>query len=171
MPGRSRSLQVPVAAGMAAATAVTVGAFWIALTHMPAIDPAPVEAIRTALRWLVLSGACLLAGIALTAAHRFSSPEAIDGGSPAGDDRLTRLLRYNRNTAEQLLLVAVAWPALAATHPPAAVALIPPLAGLFVAGRLAFGLGYRSPPVRAMGFGLCFYPTVALFGWLIAALT
>lgn len=155
---------------MAAAAAITVGAFWIGLTHMPAIDPAPVEAIRAALRWLVLPGACLLAGIALTASHRFSSPEAIDGSSPEADARLALLLRYNRNTAEQLLLVAVAWLALAATHPPAAVALVPLLAALFVAGRLAFGFGYSSLPVRALGFGLGFYPTIALFGWLIAAL-
>jgi uncharacterized protein involved in response to NO len=46
--------------------------------------------------------------------------------------------------------------------------LVPVLAALFCAGRLLFWLGYeRGAAARAVGFGLTFYPSLAVL--IIAA--
>jgi hypothetical protein len=42
------------------------------------------------------------------------------------------------------------------------------LTSLFLLGRVLFWAGYHyNPYVRAFGFGITFYPTVAVYLWLI----
>ena len=41
------------------------------------------------------------------------------------------------------------------------------LTALFLLGRVLFWIGYHYPYVRAFGFGITFYPTVAVYLWLI----
>ena len=46
--------------------------------------------------------------------------------------------------------------------------LYDPLTALFLLGRVLFWIGYHyNPYLRAFGFGITFYPTVAVFLWLI----
>jgi hypothetical protein len=45
---------------------------------------------------------------------------------------------------------------------------LPILTMLFVLGRILFWTGYhKNPHLRAFGFGLTFYPTVAVYIWFV----
>ena len=74
--------------------------------------------------------------------------------------------RVLRNTTEQAVLAALAWPALAIQLAPTQAGLFPALAVSFLIGRVAFALGYaKGAAGRAFGFGLTFYPTVVVVIW------
>lgn len=160
--------QLLTLAGMAAATVVCLTAIWLAARQPLAGPPqSAASALVLAVRWLLAPGFCLFAGIGVTANRRFFSPEAIDGGRPAADHFLEINLRYNQNTLEQTVLAAIAWTGLAVAVPERSAALIPVLAGLFVAGRLSFWIGYLMAPwARAFGLALTFYPTAGTLVWL-----
>jgi hypothetical protein len=137
------------------------------LGHGPAVDPGTAERLALAWRWMLAPALTLLAGIGLTANRRFFSPQQIDGGEAPAGSAFDINLRYNRNTLEQTVLAAVAWSGLALTLRPQDLSLIPALAGLFVAGRITFWLGYLYAPwARAFGLGLTFYPTAVALVWL-----
>jgi hypothetical protein len=140
----------------------------LALDAPPPVVEAGIEGrLALAVRWLLVPGLCLLAGIGFTASRRFFSEEAVDGGAPASRGAFEINLRYNMNTLEQTVLAAIAWTGLALALPAPDLGLIPALAGLFAAGRAAFWLGYLYAPwARAFGLGLTFYPTVAALVWL-----
>jgi hypothetical protein len=45
---------------------------------------------------------------------------------------------------------------------------LPILTALFVLGRILFWVGYHKHPyLRAFGFGITFYPTVAIYIWFV----
>ncbi|MEO8115589.1 MAG: hypothetical protein ABI655_14475 [Phenylobacterium sp.] len=160
--------QVLIALGMLAAVIACLAAASIAL-RSPAIlvMEGPAERLVFAVRWLLVPGLCLLAGVGLTANRRFFSAAAIDGGRPVDDGSFEINLRYNQNTLEQTVLAAVAWTGLALALPASQLNLIPAMAGLFAVGRAAFWLGYLAAPwARAFGLGLTFYPTAAALVWL-----
>lgn len=76
--------------------------------------------------------------------------------------------RFILNTFEQFTayLVAIAIVALYSSAEEARA--LPILTMLFVLGRILFWIGYhKNPYLRAFGFGLTFYPTVAVYIWFV----
>ena len=119
-----------------------------------------------ALKWEVVAALCLLAGVAKIANRRFFIPEAIDG-APTPSIEIDR--RYIQNTLEQLILAMVAHLALVTIVAPESIRVIAVLVTLFVIGRVTFWIGYHySGPARAFGSGTTFYPTVAVYVFLLS---
>lgn len=159
--------QVLVAIGMAVA-AIVVFFAWTGPLH-PHVDIGddPSARLAFAAKWLLVPGFALIAGIVMVANRRFFVADAIDGTRTPASNSLEINLRYNQNTLEQTVLVAIAWPVLALYLPAGQLGLIPVLAVLFAFGRAAFWIGYLIAPwARAFGFALTFYPTVAAYIWL-----
>ena len=97
--------------------------------------------------------------------RRFFIPEAIDGAL-APSIEIDR--RYLQNTLEQLVLAIVAHLALVTIVAPESIRVVAVLVMLFVIGRVTFWIGYHySGPARAFGFGTTFYPTVAVYVFLL----
>jgi hypothetical protein len=159
-----------VLAGMVAAAVFSV-AFFEAVFRMTDIGLNPHEAIgisirlEYALKCEVFAALCMLAGVAKIANRRFFIPEAIEG-NPAPSIEIDQ--RYLQNTMEQLVLALVAHLALVTIVAPESIRAVAILVMLFVIGRIAFWFGYhRSGPARAFGFGATFYPTVAVYAFLL----
>jgi hypothetical protein len=76
--------------------------------------------------------------------------------------------RFILNTVEQFILYFIGNAGLALYCPPQEARALIVLTALFVLGRILFWVGYHyNPYVRAFGFGITFYPTVAVYFWLI----
>ena len=89
------------------------------------------------------------------------------GRAPKPNSALDINTRFILNTFEQFTLYFVANAGLAMYCPPEEARTLPLLTVLFVIGRMLFWVGYHyNPYVRAFGFGITFYPTVAVFVWL-----
>ncbi len=163
-----RQKQVLIFVGMLAAVAVCLGVGLYLDWGAP--DPAPVgagERLAFAVRWLLIPGLALVAGIGMTANQRFLSADAIDGERRVERKSFEINLRYNQNTLEQFALAAVAWGGLALALPVDQLGIIPRLAILFGVGRAAFWLGYLYAPwARAFGMGLTAYPSFVALVWL-----
>jgi hypothetical protein len=166
---RLTSSQRGVAIGAAAALIATL-AVLAAAALMPAPDPG--DRLRLFTLCGLAPALALAIAIARLAQHRFTTPDDIDGsGLTGGTERAKILQALLQNTLEQgvLALPVYGWWALAG--PPAALAVVPAAAGLFLLGRVLFFGGYtRGAAGRALGFGLTFYPTVALLAAAIVAL-
>jgi hypothetical protein len=120
-----------------------------------------------ALRWMLLPGVCLLAGV-IVAGRRGFVPDAIDGTRTPASLSLEINLRYNQNTLEQVVLACIAWINLAITLPIEQLTLIPAMASLFAVGRGAFWIGYLLHPMsRAFGMVLTVLPTIGAYVWLL----
>ena len=88
-------------------------------------------------------------------------------GDPAPSIEIDR--RYIQNTLEQLILAIVAHLALVTIVAPESIRAVAVLVMLFVIGRVTFWIGYHySGPARAFGFGTTFYPTVAVYVFLLS---
>jgi predicted small integral membrane protein len=162
--------QRKVLAGMAAAVVFSVAFFELAF-RMTAIDLTPPGGTETAwrieyaLKCEVFAALCLLAGIGMIANRRFFIPAAIQG-DPTPAIEIDR--RYLQNTLEQLVLAIVAHLALATIVAPESIRAVAVLVMLFVIGRVTFWIGYhRSGPARAFGFATTFYPTVAVYAFVV----
>jgi len=163
--------QKKVLAGMAAASVFSVVFFEVVfrLTDFGLTPPGGIETswrLEYALRWEVLAALCMVAGVAMIANRRFFIADAIEGGtSPAIEiDR-----RYLQNTLEQLVLAIVAHLALVTIVAPESIRAVAVLVMLFVIGRVTFWIGYHhSGPARAFGFATTFYPTVAVYVYLVS---
>lgn len=161
--------QRKVVAGAIAAV-VFIVAFVETVFRLTAIDltlPGGTEMWRLeyVLKCEVFAALCLLAGVGRIANRRFFTPEAIGGGeSPSIElDR-----RYVQNTLEQLVLAIVAHLALVTIVAPESIRVVAVLVMLFVIGRATFWIGYhRSGPARAFGFATTFYPTVAVYAFVV----
>jgi hypothetical protein len=165
--------QRKVLAGMAAASAFSA-VFFAAVFRLTAIDVAPAGGIETswrieyALKCEVFAALCLLAGVARIANRRFFRPDAIAGGA-APSVEIDQ--RYLQNTLEQLVLAIVAHLALVTIVAPESIRAVAVLVMLFVIGRVTFWIGYHySGPARAFGFGTTFYPTVAVYVYVVSRL-
>ena len=156
-----------IALGMLAAMAACLAGWRLGLGHGPAADPGTAARLALAARWMLVPGLCLLVGLGVTANRRFLSEGQIDGGGAPAGSAFDINLRYNLNTLEQAVLAAIAWSGLALGLKSENLSLIPVLAALFGAGRLAFWIGYLIAPwARAFGLGLTFYPTAVALVWL-----
>lgn len=107
-----------------------------------------------------------LAAIAVVAAQRLNATY-FSGGYVKRDCALDINSRFIQNTFEQFMLFIVGSAALALYLHPADAKTVPMLAALFLAGRGLYWWGYhRNTYVRSFGFGVTFYPTVAVYAWL-----
>jgi hypothetical protein len=166
-----RGVLLGMASAVLFALAFVAGAFALGVFTAPTV-PTRAGRVVWALGCDVFAALALLAGIARVAAARFFGDE-IDGSLPPR----ARALEIDRavlaNTVEQLVLLVFAHVGLALALPDRALPVIPILVALFLVGRVTFWLGYRrSPPARAFGFGVTFYPTAAalLYAvWRLAA--
>lgn len=107
-----------------------------------------------------------LAAVVVTAAQRLN-PAYFSGGQVKCDSALDINARFIQNTFEQFMLFLVGSAALALYVLPADAKTVPVLAAMFLAGRVLYWWGYhRNTYVRSFGFGVTFYPTVAVYTWL-----
>ena len=106
-------------------------------------------------------------GICIVAAQRLD-PSMWVGRVAKPNSALDINTRFILNTFEQFTAYFVANAGLAMYCPPEEARSLPLLTMLFVMGRILFWIGYhKNPYLRAFGFGITFYPTVAAFAWLI----
>lgn len=76
--------------------------------------------------------------------------------------------RFILNTFEQFTAFLVAIAVVALYSPAEGARALPILTVLFLLGRTLFWIGYHSHPyLRAFGFGVTFYPTVAIYIWFV----
>jgi uncharacterized MAPEG superfamily protein len=105
--------------------------------------------------------------ICIVAAERLD-PNMFVGRTPKPNSALDINTRFILNTFEQFTAYFVAHCGLALYSPPDEARTMPILTILFIMGRILFWIGYhRNPYLRAFGFGLTFYPTVAAYAWLM----
>jgi uncharacterized membrane protein YecN with MAPEG domain len=162
--------QKKVVAGAVAAVVFSL-AFFEVIFRMTDIGLNPHEAIGIsvrlgyALKCEVFAALCLLAGVGRIANRRFFLPDAIEGG-PSPSIEIDE--RYLQNTMEQFVLAFAAHLALVTIVAPESIRVVAVLVMLFVIGRITFWFGYhRSGPARAFGFATTFYPTVAVYVFLL----
>lgn len=106
-------------------------------------------------------------GICIVAAQRLD-PNMFVGRMAKPNSSLDINTRFILNTFEQFTAYFVAHAGLAVYSPPDQARALPILTALFVLGRILFWIGYhRNPLLRAFGFGITFYPTVAAYAWLV----
>ena len=168
------STQKGVARGMAAAVVFAVGVFAFAyVVQWPNFPGQTSVALRLKLAaWAALApAAALFVCIARLAKHRFTTPQDIHGSAlTEGTERAKLLQALLQNTLEQAVLAIPVYLATALVFPPRLLPLVAAAAALFVVGRIAFFRGYAAgAPSRAAGFGLTFYPSVALLVSVVAA--
>jgi len=114
--------------------------------------------------------AVLLLCIARLAKHRFTTPQDIHGSAlTEGTERAKLLQALLQNTLEQTVLAFPVYLAASLVFPARFLPMVAAAAALFVVGRIQFFRGYaRGAPSRAAGFGLTFYPSVALLISVVA---
>jgi MAPEG family len=121
---------------------------------------------------LVLKGAVFallpgVIGICIVAAQRLD-PEMWVGRIAKTNSALDINTRFILNTFEQFTAYFVANAAVSLFTPAEEARSLPILTMLFVLGRILFWIGYhKNPYLRAFGFGITFYPTVAVYIWLV----
>ena len=105
--------------------------------------------------------------ICIVAAQRLD-PSMWVGRTAKPNSALDINTRFILNTFEQFILYFIGNAGLALYCPPEEARTLIILTALFLMGRVLFWVGYHyNPFVRAFGFGITFYPTVAVFLWLI----
>ena len=163
--------QRKVVAGAIAATVFCVAFFEVVfrLTDFGLTPPGGIDVsfrLTYALKCEVFAALCLLAGVGAIANRRFFLPDAFAGG-PSPSIEIEQ--RYVENTLEQLVLAIVAHLVLVVVVPDDSIRAVAILVMLFVIGRATFWLGYHiSGPARAFGFATTFYPTVAVYVYVVS---
>lgn len=105
--------------------------------------------------------------ICIVAAQRLD-PSMWVGRTAKPNSALDINTKFILNTFEQFILYFIGNAGMALYCPPEEARSLIILTGLFLLGRVLFWVGYHyNPFVRAFGFGITFYPTVAVFLWLI----
>jgi MAPEG family len=115
----------------------------------------------------VIAIAPAVLAICIVAAQRLD-PSMFVGRVPKPNSPVDINNRFILNTVEQFILYFIGNAGLALYCPPEEARTLIILTTLFVTGRVLFWIGYHyNPYMRAFGFGLTFYPTVAVYTWLI----
>ena len=105
--------------------------------------------------------------ICIVAAQRLD-PSMWVGRTAKPNSALDINTKFILNTFEQFIAYFIGNAGLALYCPAEEARSLIILTALFVLGRLLFWVGYHyNPYLRAFGFGITFYPTVAVFLWLI----
>jgi MAPEG family len=105
--------------------------------------------------------------ICIVAAQRLD-PSMWVGRTAKPNSALDINTRFILNTFEQFIAYFIGNAGLALYCPPQEARTLIILTTLFVLGRVLFWVGYHyNPYVRAFGFGITFYPTVAVYLWLV----
>ena len=105
--------------------------------------------------------------ICIVAAQRLD-PSMWVGRTAKPNSALDINTRFILNTFEQFIAYFIGNAGMALYCPPEEARSLIILTGLFLLGRVLFWIGYHyNPYVRAFGFGITFYPTVAVYLWLI----
>ena len=108
----------------------------------------------------------LIAAIIVVAAQRLN-PRYLDGKQAKPGSALDINARVAQNTLEQVVLYFIGLGSMSLYLVPKDAQTVPILATLFFIGRVLYWWGYHhNTYVRAFGFGLTFYPTVIVYGWL-----
>ena len=152
---------------MAFAVALAIGVFAVFyVLQWPHFTSQTSLALRLKLAALagLAPAAILLVCIARLAKHRFATPDDIHGSAlTEGTERAKLLQALLQNTLEQTVLAIPVYFAASLVFRDRFLPLVAAAATLFVIGRIQFFRGYSSgAPSRAAGFGLTFYPSVAL---------
>jgi uncharacterized MAPEG superfamily protein len=106
-------------------------------------------------------------GICVVSAQRLD-PKMWVGRMAKPNSALDINTRFILNTFEQFAVYLVAIAVVALYSPAEEARALPILTMLFLLGRILFWIGYhRNPYLRAFGFGLTFYPTVAVYIWYV----
>lgn len=109
----------------------------------------------------------VVVSIAIVAAQRLN-PDMWVGQKVKPNSALDVNTRFILNTTEQFILFLVGLAGIAMYAPYTQAHSIPILTTLFLLGRMLFWVGYhKNPYLRAFGFGVTFYPTVAVYAWLL----
>jgi hypothetical protein len=105
--------------------------------------------------------------ICIVAAQRLD-PSMWVGRTAKPNSALDINTKFILNTFEQFIAYFIGNAGLALYCPAEEARSLIILTALFVLGRLLFWVGYHyNPYLRAFGFGITFYPTVAVFLWLM----
>ena len=152
--------------GMATGLLTAIAAFGLTAWLQPfgALDDNLPARVRMAMLSALAPALMLAVCIARLAAHRFRTPQDLDGsGLTVGTERAKILQALLQNTLEQTVLAVPVYAAFSLFAPARLLAVAPLAALLFVGGRLLFFRGYqRGAGGRALGFALTFYPTLLL---------
>ena len=106
-------------------------------------------------------------GICVVSAQRLD-PKMWVGRMAKPNSALDINTRFILNTFEQFAAYLVAIAVVALYSPAEEARALPILTLLFLLGRILFWIGYhKNPYLRAFGFGLTFYPTVAVYIWYV----
>jgi hypothetical protein len=105
--------------------------------------------------------------ICIVAAQRLD-PSMWVGRTAKPNSALDINTRFILNTFEQFIAYFIGNAGMALYCPPEEARSLIILTALFLLGRVLFWAGYHfNPYLRAFGFGITFYPTVAVYLWLI----
>jgi uncharacterized MAPEG superfamily protein len=108
-----------------------------------------------------------IVGICVVSAQRLD-PKMWVGRMAKPNSALDINTRFILNTFEQFTAYLVAIAVVALYSPAEEARALPILTMLFLLGRILFWIGYhKNPYLRAFGFGLTFYPTVAIYIWYV----
>lgn len=162
--------QTGVARGMGLALLVVILTLAVSWSFAPTLSPS--DRVLRAVAAATVAALWLAAAIGHVAILRFESPADIDAAASGSPDspRVAMAQAVLRNTLEQVVLAIPAYLALAWVIEGSG-AMVPMLAALFSVGRTLFWANYaRGAVVRAFGFALGFYSSVAALVIILVAL-
>jgi hypothetical protein len=137
--------------------------FW----HWVPVDWTLGDRIALVIKNAVIAILPAVLAICIVAAQRLD-PSMFVGRTPKPNSPVDINNRFILNTVEQFILYFIGNAGLALYCPPDEARTLIILTSLFMIGRILFWVGYHyNPHVRAFGFGLTFYPTVAVYIWLV----
>lgn len=125
------------------------------------------DRLSLAIKCSIIATLPAVAAITVVAAQRLN-PDMWVGQRVKPNSSLDINTRFILNTMEQFVLFLVGISGIALYAPLSEAHSLPILTSLFLLGRILFWVGYhKNPYLRAFGFGITFYPTVAVFTWLL----